>query len=412
MSKKSKYIPKALSQYPIGASLTLTELEENVHPVLHRLRASEPVSWVPVLNGWLITGYDEAIRVMRDAKTYTVDHPGFSTAQVVGPSMLSLDGSNHRQHRGPFEKPFRRREVESRFNDRVGTYIQALLDGFVREGRAELRRAYAGPIAVQTMIAALGLENADASVSVILGWYDTIVEAVTRVTAGEPVSAEGRAAFSALRETLLPVLRDQSRDQSEASLLAAASGMAQGLSEDEIVSNAAVLLFGGIETTEGMIANAFYFLLTNPDMLPVIRADASLLPAVVEESLRLEPAATVVDRYAVHDVQLGDALIKEGDLIHISLAGANRDPAIFDDPDRFDPLRSNLRSHVAFAQGPHVCLGLHLARLEAIYALEHALARLPNLRLEHTDETWHTAQPRGLVFRKPLALNVLWDGGL
>ncbi len=243
--------PSRLSQYPIGASLALTELEENVHPVLHRLRESEPVSWVPVLNGWLITRYDEAIRIMRDAKTYTVDHPGFSTAQVVGPSMLSLDGSTHRQHRDPFEKPFRRREVERRFNDRVASYIEQLLNRFISHERAELRREYAGPIAVQTMIAALGLESAEASVAVILGWYDTIVEAVTRVTAGEPVSAEGRAAFSALRESLLPVLRDQSREQSESSLLAAASGMAQGLSEDQIVSNAAVLLFGGIETTSG-----------------------------------------------------------------------------------------------------------------------------------------------------------------
>ncbi len=394
-----------LSHYPIGASLTLAELEENVHPTLHRLRASEPVSWVPVLNGWLITRYDDAIHVMRDAKTYTVDHPGFSTAQVVGPSMLSLDGHTHRKHRGPFEKPFRRSEVEKRFNDKVAIYIKELLNDLVGSGSTELRREYAGPIAVQAMILALGLEYAEASISVILGWYDTIVEAVTRVTAGEPVSAEGRAAFSALRETLLPVLRDES----EASLLAAASGMAQGLSDDEIISNAAVLLFGGIETTEGMIANAFYFLLTNPEMIQIARSDASLLPAIVEESLRLEPAATVVDRYAIHDVQLGKALIKEGDLIHISLAGANRDPVIFDDPDRFDPLRTTLRSHVAFAQGPHVCLGLHLARLEAIYALEQALARLPNLRLENTDEAQHAAQPRGLVFRKPPALYVRWD---
>lgn len=394
-----------LSRYPIGASITLTELEGDVHPVLHRLRASEPVSWLPVLNAWLVTGHDEAIRIMRDARTYTVDHPGFSTGQVVGPSMLSLDGDEQRQHRAPFEKPFRRREVERRFSDSVATYIQNLLDSLMNNGRTELRREYAGPIAVQTMITALGLESAEASVSVILGWYDTIVDAVTRVTAGEAVSAEGRAAFAALRETLLPVLRDQS----EASLLAAASGMAQGLSEDEIVSNAAVLLFGGIETTEGMIANAFYFLLTNAELLRMVRADAALLPAVVEESLRLEPAAAIVDRYAVLDVQLGNNLIKKNDLIHVSLAGANRDPDTFDDPDSFDPLRTNLRSHVAFAQGPHVCLGLHLARLEAIYALEQALTRLPNLRLENTESAMQAAQPRGLVFRKPPALHVMWD---
>ncbi len=394
-----------LARYPIGASITLADLEGNVHPVLHRLRAAEPVSWLPAINGWLVTRRAEAIAVMRDAATYTVDHPGFSTAQVVGPSMLSLDGDEHHQHRTPFEKPFRRREIQARFSRTILAQANRLIDGFMAEGRAELRRDYAGPIAVKTMIAALGLE--ETPVSTVLGWYDTIVETVTRVTAGEPVSPTGRAAFAALRDSLLPALERQPHS----SLLAAAGGMAGGLSPDQIVSNAAVLLFGGIETTEGMIANAFYFLFTNPEMLDVVRADPTLLPAVIEESLRLEPAAAVVDRYAVRDTQLGGASIKAGDLVQVSLAGANRDPATFDTPDLFDPFRPNLRAHVTFAQGPHVCLGLHLARLEAHYALERALTRLPNLRLEPTTTAAEAAQPRGLVFRKPQALRVVWGNG-
>jgi cytochrome P450 len=277
-----------------------------------------------------------------------------------------------------------------------------LLDGFAANGQAELRRDFAGPVAVKTMIAALGLE--EAPVVAVLGWYDAIVEAVTRVTAGEPVSQAGRAAFATLRDNLLPALKRQP----DSSLLAAASGLAAGLSDDQIVSNAAVLLFGGIETTEGMIANAFYFLLTNPDALSRVRADSALIPAVVEETLRLEPAASVVDRYAVRDVSLGGASIRAGDLVRVSLTGANRDPAIFADPDRFDPLRPNLRSHVTFAQGPHVCLGLHLARLEAHEALEQALRRLPHLELVASIAATQAAQPRGLVFRKPQALHVKW----
>ena len=391
-----------LSQFPLGASLSLAELENEVHPVLHRLRTQEPVSWLPSLQAWLVTRYDLASEVMRDAKTYTVDHPGFSTAQVVGPSMLSLDGAEHWKHRSPFESPFHRRAVESRFNALVAAQIQQLLDGFAANGQAELRRDFAGPVAVKTMIAALGLE--EAPVVAVLGWYDAIVEAVTRVTAGEPVSQAGRAAFATLRDNLLLALKRQP----DSSLLAAAPGRAAGLSDDQIVSNAAVLLFGGIETTEGMIANAFYFLLTNPDALSRVRADSALIPAVVEETLRLEPAASVVDRYAVRDVSLGGASIRAGDLVRVSLTGANRDPAIFADPDRFDPLRPNLRSHVTFAQGPHVCLGLHLARLEAHEALEQALRRLPHLELVASIAATQAAQPRGLVFRKPQALHVKW----
>ncbi len=383
----------------------MAELEDDVHPILHRLRTSEPVSWLPVLNAWLVTRYDQAIAVMRDAKTYTVDHPGFSTARVVGPSMLSLDGDNHLRHRGPFEHPFRKREVETRFNMAVAEHIQSLIDGFIAQGRgkAELRRDYAGPVAVKTIIMALGL--GDVPIAVILGLYDSIVDAVTRVSAGESVSVAGQMAFAELRDRLLPALKQQPK----ASLLAVAAGMAQGLTDEQIVSNAAVLLFGGIETTEGMIANALYFLLTNPEMLNAVRADPSSASAVVEESLRLEPAAAVVDRYATRDVQLSTAFIKAGDLVRVSLAGANRDPAIFDAPDVFDPFRKNLRSHVAFAQGPHVCLGLHLARLEACDALKQAVIKLPNLRLDTTVRAANMVKPQGLVFRKPKALPVAWS---
>jgi cytochrome P450 len=392
-----------ISDFPLGASITLADLEGDIHPVLHRLREAEPVSWLPVLNAWLVTRHADVIRVMRDATTYTVDHPGFSTAQVVGPSMLSLDGAEHLRHRTPFEQPFRLAAVQTRFRQPVAEHAQQLLDSIAAKGSAELRRDFAGPVAVKTLITALGL--GEVPVTAVLGWYDAIVEAVTRVTAGEPVSAAGRAAFMALRDHLLPALRRQPNTN----LLAAASGATRGdLSDDQIIANAAVLLFGGIETTEGMIANALYFLLTQPTLFSTVCANPALLPAVLEESLRLEPAAAVVDRYATRDVQLGDAAIKAGELVRVSLSGANRDPALFPDPDHFDPFRPSLRSHVAFAQGPHVCLGLHLARLEAQIALEQLIRTLPDMRLVETAVAIQAARPRGLVFRKPQALYVTY----
>jgi cytochrome P450 len=220
------------------------------------------------------------------------------------------------------------------------------------------------------------------------------------VTAGKPVSATGRAGFAALRERLLPALQAAP----EANLLAAAAGASAGLSDDEVIANAAVLLFGGIETTEGMLANALYYLLTNEPVLAAVRAEPTLLAGVIEETLRLEPAAAVVDRYATREVELRGAQIKRDDLVRVSLSAANRDPETFAEPDRFNPLRPNLRSHVTFAQGPHVCLGLHLARLEAHLALEQLFARLPGLRLVDAA----AARPRGLVFRKPEAVWVVF----
>jgi cytochrome P450 len=188
------------------------------------------------------------------------------------------------------------------------------------------------------------------------------------------------------------------------SLLAAAAGDAAGLTHDEVVSNAAVMLFGGIETTEGMIANTVAHLLAHPPALAAVRAEPPLLVNAIEESLRMEPAAAVIDRYATRDAELAGASIGARELVVVSIAGANRDPAVFADPDRFDVRRSNAKLHAAFAGGPHVCIGMHLARLEAHTAVARVLERLPGLRLDPS----HTPAPRGLVFRKPDALRVRW----
>jgi cytochrome P450 len=387
------------TSFPVGAAVTLEELELNPHAALARLRESEPVSWLPALGGWLVTRRDLALLAMRDPATFTVDDPRFSTGQVVGPSMLTLDGAEHGRHRDPFARPFRLDAVRERFTALVEAETERLIDAVEPRGRAELRRALAGPLAATVVAHALGLEGTEADR--MLGWYDAIVDAVTGVAAGNPVTAAGREAFAALHASVEPML---DRDPG-ASLVAAAASEAGGLTRNEVVSNAAVLMFGGIETTEGMIANAILHLLANPEQRALLARDRGLFAAAVEESLRLEPAAAVIDRYATRDVVFGGAPIAQGDLVTISIAAANRDPAEFPDPDRFDVRRENVRHQVAFAHGPHVCIGMHLARLEAQTAVERVLDRLPGLRLDPE----RPAAPRGLVFRKPPALHVVWD---
>jgi cytochrome P450 len=385
--------------FPIGADATLEELELDPHPLLARLRAEEPVSWLPALGAWVVTSRALALQVMRDAATFTVDDPRFSTGQVVGQSMLTRDGAEHGRHRDPFAGAFRLAAVQERFSEFVVSETDRLLDGIETDRQAELRRSLAGPLAVAVVANALSLEDAD--VVSVLDWYDAMVEAVTVVAAGEALPARGSAAFAALRATIEPML---DRKPSE-SLLAAAAGDSAALGRAEVVSNAAVLMFGGIETTEGMIANAILHLLSHPAALEQVEREPALLDNAVEESLRLEPAAAVIDRYATGDVKLAGASIRRRELVTISLAGANRDPETFPGPDRFDIARDNARLHLAFAQGPHVCIGMHLARLEAHTALARLLERFPRLRLDPA----HPSAPRGLVFRKPPTLHVLLD---
>jgi cytochrome P450 len=384
--------------FPIGAAVTLTQLETDPHPVLARLREHEPVSWLPALDGWLVTRRDLAMQVMRDPDTFTVDDPRFSTGQVVGPSMLTLDGDPHKRHRAPFAGPFRLDAVRERFTAPVEEETDRLIDAIAPAGAAELRRELAGPLAAVIVAHALGLQEAGATE--VLGWYDAIVASVTEITAGNGPTEAGRRGFEALRAAMEPALDAAP----ETSLVAAAASDAGGLGRGEVVSNAAVLLFGGIETTEGMIANAIAHLLEHPDQLAAVRAEPALLANAIEESLRLEPAAAVVDRYATRDVELAAAPIHERELVVVSIAGANRDPAVFPDPDRFDVRRPNAKLHAAFAHGPHVCIGMHLARLEAHTAVARVLERLPGLHLDAD----HAPAARGLVFRKPDALRVRW----
>ena len=390
------------ARFPLGASATLEELERDPHPLHARLREREPVSWLPALDGWLVTRRDLALEVMRDADTFTVDDPRFSTGQVVGASMLSLDGVEHARHRDPFSRPFRLDAVRARFAAFVEAEVDRLLDAIEPAGEAELRRSLAGPLSVSAMVRALGLEDEDAGA--VLGWYDAIVAGVTSITAGEPAEPAAAEAFEELRESVERAFARDPASSLVAAAAAAGDGSGDGLTGGEVVSNAAVLLFGGIETTEGMIANAILHVLEHPEQRSLVERDPGLVGAAVEESLRLEPAAAVIDRYATRDVELAGARIGERELVTISLAGANRDPAVFPDPDRFDLTRDNTRLHVTFAQGPHVCIGMHLARLEAQVALRRLLARLPGVRLDPE----RPSAARGLVFRKPPTLWARW----
>ena len=387
----------AIDKYPIGRGATLRELEEDPHRLLARLRAAEPVTWLAALDGWLVTRYDLAVQVLRDPAAFTVDDPRFSTSRVVGPSMLSADGADHARHRAPFAHPFHPTRVRDRFARFIEAEADRLISLIQPAGGAELRREFAGPLAAAVVTEALGLRDVDPSSA--LSWYAAIVAAVSAVTAGQPLTAAGEEAFDQLRASVTRAI-----GTNEASLLGEAACAPEGLSQDEVVSNAAVLMFGGIDTTEGMIVNAIRHLLTTPEALTLIRGGGELLPNAIEESIRLEPAAALVQRYATRAVELAGAQIRGGDLVTVSIAAANRDPAVFTEPDRFDICRTNARLNLAFAQGPHFCLGAPLARTETMIAIGRLLERLPGLRLDANQSN----PPRGLVFRKPATLHVRW----
>lgn len=384
-----------VSRFPIGATVTVQELELDPRAVIGRLRGHEPVSWLPALDAWFVTDRQLVVDAMRDADRFTVDDDRFTTAAVLGPSMLSRDGPEHRRHRGPFAPSFRPGVLREEFDRFLATEVSDLVAGLDPDG-SDLRRRVAGPLAVATITRFLGL--AEVGADDVLQWYQSIGTAITDLTTGRGIEPEGRQAVDEIHGRVQATLQGDGQ-----SLLAriAAGG---ALRPEELGSAAAVLMFGAIETAEGMMANLLWHLLTTPGAWAAVREDRTLLANALEESLRLEPAAAVIDRYTTAEVDLGGVTIPGGELVTLSLLAANHDPDRFDRPDRFELTRVNAGEHVTFAQGPHACLGLHLARMETMAAADGLLDRIAEPRLDAD----RSSPPTGLIFRKPDAVVVMW----
>ena len=334
-------------RWPIGASVTLDQLHDDPHPVLARLRRWEPVSWLPALSGWMVTSRALAQQVLRDDQAFTVDDPRFTTARVVGPSMLSLDGADHDRHRAPFNRAFRALPVTQDHRCWVSALARDMVDGLAPARSAELRQELAAPLAVAVITRFLKLADnrADSRASeqglhqLILGWYRAIIGAVNDLTEGRAMDQAAQQSVAELRATVAATVANSGTDRGAGPTSLLAQAHAAGLSQTEVFANAAVMMFGAIETSEAMTSNALYQLLAHPAALDAVRDNPAARANAIEESLRLEPAAAMVDRYTTAAVSLAGAEIPARELVTVSLCAANRDEAVFPDPNRFDPFR-------------------------------------------------------------------------
>jgi cytochrome P450 len=188
------------------------------------------------------------------------------------------------------------------------------------------------------------------------------------------------------------------------STLAAAELDGQQLTDDEIFAFLRLLLPAGAETTYRSSSNLLFGLLTNPEQLDALRADRALMPQAIEEGLRWEPPLTTIVRTATRDTVVEGVEIPAGAVVIVNMGSANHDEKYWEQPEEFDIHREQ-RQHLAFAFGPHMCLGMHLARMETRVLLERTFDRLPNLRLDPRAEAPHIT---GMTFRAPTALPVLF----
>ena len=388
-------------RFPVGAAVEFADLERADRvEVFDRLRATEPISWVPAMGGWLVTSYPLARSVLDPRASFTVEAHENLVRASLGQMMLTTDASQHAAMRAPFEAPFHRRAVEQRFAGPVAARVEQLLDGLEARGQCELASEFAAPFAIGVAGDMLGLSLDD--VPRIRGFYDAFAGGMVYDGDPEP-QRRADAARAELSALLLDELARSRRDPDASVTSAVVCDPATDLSDDDIVAQLRVILFGAIETVESMVLNTVMLLLDDPDQLAQVRADPELIPNALEESLRLIPPVTFLERWSSAPVAVGDVELGVGEFVGVSTLGANRDPAVFADPLRFDIRRPNARHGLSFSHGVHHCVGFSMARMQGRLAVEAILRRLPGLEMTEVE------RPAGFVFRKPAVLRLRWE---
>ncbi len=387
-----------MHRFPIGATVTQQQLSVDPYPIFHQLRPSEPITWAPAIGQWLVTSRALAMEVLRDPERFRTDEAESPIRDTFGPQMLSTEGELQRRYKSACAPPFNARAVNAS-RRMVEDIVDAQAAALSRSEAIELRSAYAGPVAVSTIARVIGLPaTLDGQLRT---WYETFADALMNYARDPGTRGRAHTAAQAFRDAIAPRLA--APNPTEQTLLdGLASAHPRLLDDGEIGSNALIILFGGIETTEALIANALWAMLTHPDILERARDSDDVLERSIDESLRWEPAVQTCTRYVPEPTMLGGIEIPREALVQVMLGAINRDPAHYADPDRFDPWRKETVAHTSFGAGRHFCLGAALARLEARLAIRRLLDDFPSMRLDHARST----PPSGHEFRKPNALSV------
>jgi cytochrome P450 len=304
-------------------------------------------------------------------------------------SMLSMGGAQHRRYRALVQPSFSPARVRWWVERWIEATVNALIDAFEQEGRAELNVELCAAIPVLTITGSFGLPVDRAlDVRESLSQSDRIIEMIAPVVAARRESPE---------DDLISVLV-----QSE---ITDEDGQTHRLSDPEIYSFALLLLAAGSGTTWKQMGITLAALLQRPSLLDAVKADRSLLRAAIEESLRWSPTDPMFSRWVTEDVEFFGTRLPKGAVLHLCLGAANRDPARWDRPDEYDPNRT-MRPSLGFGGGPHVCIGQHVARAEMSVAINALLDRLPEIRLDPDAEP---PQLIGFYERGATAIPVLFD---
>ena len=392
-------------RFPIGREITLAELDRDPYPAFDRLRRHEPISWIAALNMWYVVGYEDVRTALLDSSRLTTESAQSTILDTFGAHILTSEGAMHERYRQALRHPFTPAFIRTHLEAAIGAASTMLIDGFEHQGRADVRSVFASRLPIQVILLVCGLPaHAEPQMRC---WYDSFEAALANFTGNQAIRDTARrsvAEFHALLDTAIHSTSAAAQNSLLSRLVQAPAG--ERLSNDEIKRNLSIVFFGGISTVEALLLNGLWALFEHPDVLQRIQSQPALLAQLTEETMRWLSPVQSATRHVMTPFEWQGIEFAPHDTVNCMLGAANRDPAIFADPDRFDLDRANSRRHLGFATGVHACLGSHLAKTEVQIGLAHLLGRLRNPRLERS----LTEPPSGYEFRQPRKLTLCWDG--
>jgi cytochrome P450 len=390
----------------------LPEHRRDPHATWRKLRTEAPIYRSRMFQAWMLTRYDDVLRVLRD-RNFTTDRSDVPIMKLaarlsrndpdmtatIERNLLTMDGPDHARLRRLVSNAFTPRRVE-RLRPKLEALVDDLLDQAGEAGEMELVADLAHPLPVIAIAELLGVPAEDRHL--FRDWSQGLVQLLDPFQGSGgfgPSIRANRELFDYFRP-LLAQRRAEPRDDLLSAMIAPEGGD-EPISETDLLALSSLLLVAGHETTANLIGNAVVALLRNPDERKRLQDDPALIGSAVDEFLRYDGPIQFTDRAVIEDCEIGGQLIRKGQVVVAVLAAANRDPARFPDPDRLDLARSD-NHHLAFGQGNHFCLGSQLAKLEAEIAIGALVRRFPDLTGEFADLDW----TRSMILRGPLAVHL------
>jgi cytochrome P450 len=358
---------------------------ENPYPVYHALRRFDPVHRNPD-GTWFVSRYDDALVCYRDRRMSSDKKIEFRPRMGDGPlylhhttSLVFNDPPLHTRVRKLLAAAFTPRAIAA-MEPRIDALVDRLLDEAADKRRIDLIADFASPLPLEVVCTMLGVPPEEREP--LRAWATTILSGLEPMLSPQMLDGGNRAVadFSAYLDRLIERRRKRPADDADV-LGTLIHGEVDGekLTHAELVQNCIFLLNAGHETTTNLVGNGVDALVRFPDEMERLRHDPGLIESAIEEMLRFESSNQLGNRRVTEEIGLGGVTLPAGAYIWIGIGAANRDPAQFPEPDRFDVGRTPNR-HLAFATGIHACLGMSLARLEGRIAIGKLLARFPKLR--------------------------------